>query len=116
MLCLYRFDAVLMLCLCYFYRFDAVLMLFCTVLYCFIVLFVLKTMNFDSGAYPEGDRRASELGAGMSYTKAATADAFLYCIHMPAIDRSLSDCFEYTCRRLIDLSLIAGAVRGTVVR
>ena len=32
-------------------------------------------------------------------------DALLLCIHMPAIDRSL---FVYTCRRLIDLSLIAG--------
>ena len=29
------------------------------------------------------------------------------CIDMLGIDRSLSDCIVYTCRRLIDLSLIA---------
>ena len=30
----------------------------------------------------------------------------LLCVYMPAIDRSLSDCIVYTCRRLIDLSPI----------
>ena len=28
-------------------------------------------------------------------------------IYMPALDRPLFDCIAYTCRRLIDLSLIA---------
>ena len=36
-------------------------------------------------------------------------DAVCLCIYMPAIDRSLAAvCFVYTCRHLIDLSLIAG--------
>ena len=41
------------------------------------------------------------------YTCRRLIDLSLLCIYMPAIDRSL--CIEYTCRRLIDLErLIAG--------
>ena len=44
------------------------------------------------------------LGFGIVEAAEYVIDISLPCIHMPAIDRSLSDCIVYTCRRLIDLS------------
>ena len=39
----------------------------------------------------------------VSADEGGESEAFLYCIYMPAIDRSLSY-IAYTCQRLIDLS------------